>query len=259
MMAVIGGALLAVPSLLTMQFLMTSNRPSFGYGVAAMGSLPPGVLRRSCSATSSAPFAGPTITGGRTGTACPREPGPTGPSTTCSSARSRPCSCSGTGWRGGRLFAREFRFFLIVGCLALFYSLGRYTPGFGVIFDYFPGVKLYRRPADATFLINIALAFAAGYLVHRFAIDGIPRGAASGPRPPGLALPALAIAVNWRGRHRGAAVLLRAPGRPGAGRLPRDRPRAAPRGRCDGLGAPRIPCAGVRLPRPASSRSRAPN
>ena len=38
-MGVIGGALLAVPTLLTMQFLMTSNRPAFGFGVAAMGSL----------------------------------------------------------------------------------------------------------------------------------------------------------------------------------------------------------------------------
>ncbi len=40
-MGVVGGALLAVPSLLTMQFLMTSTRPSFGYGAAIMGSLPP--------------------------------------------------------------------------------------------------------------------------------------------------------------------------------------------------------------------------
>ena len=33
--------LLAVPVVLTLQFLETSTRPSFGYGVAAMGSLPP--------------------------------------------------------------------------------------------------------------------------------------------------------------------------------------------------------------------------
>jgi hypothetical protein len=41
LMAGIGGALLTVPVILTMQFLATSTRPSFGYGVAAMGSLPP--------------------------------------------------------------------------------------------------------------------------------------------------------------------------------------------------------------------------
>jgi hypothetical protein len=79
------------------------------------------------------------------------------------------------GIAGGRLFAREFRFFLIVGIIALFYALGRYTPGFEVIFDHIPGVNLYRRPADATFLINIALAFAAGYLVHRYVTEGLPR------------------------------------------------------------------------------------
>ena len=40
-MGAIGAALMAVPVVLTMQFLATSTRPSFGYGVAAMGSLPP--------------------------------------------------------------------------------------------------------------------------------------------------------------------------------------------------------------------------
>ncbi len=40
-MGAVGAALLAVPAMLTMQFLATSTRPSFGYGVAAMGSLPP--------------------------------------------------------------------------------------------------------------------------------------------------------------------------------------------------------------------------
>ena len=67
----------------------------------------------------------------------------------------------------------------------LLYALGRYTPGFEVIFDHLPGVDLYRRPADATFLINIVLAFAAGYLVHRYVRDGLPRfePAAHGPVP----------------------------------------------------------------------------
>jgi hypothetical protein len=79
------------------------------------------------------------------------------------------------GIAGGRLFAREFRFFLVVGIVAVLYALGRYTPGFEIIFDHMPGVNLYRRPADATFLINIALAFAVGYLVHRYATEGLPQ------------------------------------------------------------------------------------
>ena len=75
---------------------------------------------------------------------------------------------------GGRLFAREFRFFLILGLAALLYALGRYTPVFEFVFDHVPGIDLYRRPADATFLINFALAFASGYLVHRYLARGRP-------------------------------------------------------------------------------------
>ena len=99
------------------------------------------------------------------------------------------------GIAGGRLFAREFRFFLIVGTLAVLYALGRYTPGFEMIFDHLPGVNLYRRPADATFLINVALAVASGYLVHRYVKDGNPRLIRSLRRPTEIALPLIAAAL----------------------------------------------------------------
>ena len=80
-------------------------------------------------------------------------------------------------WHGigaGRLLARGVRFFSIVLGIALLYSLGRYTPFFSVAFDRIPGVSLYRRPADATFILNIGLAFGAGYLLHRYILDGLP-------------------------------------------------------------------------------------
>ena len=66
-----------------------------------------------------------------------------------------------------RLLARGVRFFATILCIALLYSLGRYTPFFSLAFDWIPGVSLYRRPADATFILNIGLAFGAGYLLHR--------------------------------------------------------------------------------------------
>jgi hypothetical protein len=174
MMALIGGALLAVPSLLTMQFLMTSNRPSFGYGVAAMGSLPPESL---------ATILFGDVFGSLHWTY--DYWGPDWHSLSEGTWTDRAINYLFVGtvpallllWHGigaGRLLAREFRFFLFVGIFALLYALGRYTPGFGIVFDHFPGVRLYRRPADATFLINIALAFASGYLVHRYARDGVP-------------------------------------------------------------------------------------
>lgn len=188
-MAVVGAALLAVPTILTMQLLATSTRPGFGYGVAAMGSLPPSSLATILfgdifgSLRWTYDYWGPdwhTI--------------PEGTSTD----RATNYLFVGTvpalllmwhGIAGRRLFAREFRFFLIFGVVALLYALGRYTPLFAPVFDYVPGVKLYRRPADATFLINVALAFAAGYLVHRYVAEGAPRLLA---RPGGAVLAAVA-------------------------------------------------------------------
>jgi hypothetical protein len=191
----VGGALLAVPSILTMQLLATSSRPSFGFGVAAMGSLPPeslatvlfgnvfGTLRWTYD------YWGPDWHSLAEGTWTDR-------ATNYLFAGTLPALLLiWHGIAGRRLFAREFRFFLVLGILALLYALGRYTPGFALIFDHFPGVNLYRRPADATFLINVALAFAAGYLVHRYACEGHPRLVESLRRPIQLAAPVLAAAL----------------------------------------------------------------
>ena len=52
--------------------------------------------------------------------------------------------------------------------------LSAHVDDVGSLVDHLPGVDLYRRPADATFLINIALAFSSGYLVHRYATEGMP-------------------------------------------------------------------------------------
>ena len=47
------------------------------------------------------------------------------------------------------------------------FALGRYTPFFHVVYDYLPGVKAFRRPADATFLIGGLGAVLSGYVLHR--------------------------------------------------------------------------------------------
>ena len=47
------------------------------------------------------------------------------------------------------------------------YALGWYTPVFRVLYALLPGVSLYRRPADATFLIGALAAILAGYGAHR--------------------------------------------------------------------------------------------
>lgn len=194
-MAVIGGALLAVPVILTMQFLATSTRPSFGYGVAAMGSLPPESLATILfgnvfgSLRWTYDYWGPDWHSLAEGTWTDR-------ATNYLFIGTLPALfLIWHGIAGGRLFAREFRFFLVVGLLALLYALGRYTPGFEVIFDHMPGVNLYRRPADATFLINIALAFSAGYLVHRYVTDGLPQWSRASLGKARLVLPLLALGL----------------------------------------------------------------
>ena len=180
--------ILSVPALLTMQFLADSNRPGIPYGVAATGSLAPvnlitlfvpnffGSLDRLYD------YWGPD------GNTMPRADW---------TDRAVDYLFIGTlpflliAWHGfgaGRLFARRGRFFLILLGLSLAYAAGRYTPFFAFAFDRIPGVSLYRRPADATFLVNIALAFAAGFLLHCYIEDGLPRPFRALPKWLALAL-----------------------------------------------------------------------
>jgi Bacterial membrane protein YfhO len=209
----VGAGLLAVPVILTMQFLMTSTRPSFGFGVAAMGSLPPQSLATLFfsdvfgSLRTTYDYWGPDWQSMAAGTWTDR-------ATNYLFAGTVPALLLlWHGIAGGRLFAREFRFFLIVGLAAILYALGRYTPLFEIIFDRLPGVALYRRPADATFLINFALAFASGYLLHRWLEEGSPKLAGlrrvASVGLSGLLLVAAlagALAFAWRGNHLSDAL-----------------------------------------------------
>jgi hypothetical protein len=67
----------------------------------------------------------------------------------------------------GELWQREVRFFSGAAGLALLYALGWYTPVFKIIYELVPGVQLFRRPADATFLAGGLAAILAGYAAHR--------------------------------------------------------------------------------------------
>ncbi|HWB45489.1 MAG TPA: hypothetical protein VG900_08630 [Hyphomicrobiaceae bacterium] len=72
----------------------------------------------------------------------------------------------------GDLWAREVRFFTVAGALVLLYALGWYTPVFHLLYALLPGVDLYRRPADATFLVGALGAILAGYGAHRLIAGG---------------------------------------------------------------------------------------
>jgi hypothetical protein len=78
----------------------------------------------------------------------------------------------------GALWTREIRFFAIGLAVALLYALGWHTPAFRAFYEFLPGASLYRRPADATFLIGFFLAYCAGWLAHRLLTGAQPRRAA---------------------------------------------------------------------------------
>jgi len=81
----------------------------------------------------------------------------------------------GAGIGRGLVLARDIRFFTAALVLTLLYALGWYTPFFRVMYDVLPGVGLFRRPADATFIIGMLVAVEAGYLVHRIMSGTAPR------------------------------------------------------------------------------------
>src|SRR5439155_27193149 len=60
-----------------------------------------------------------------------------------------------------------------------------------------PGVDMFRRPADATFILGALLAILAGYLLHRWLEGSLPK-AGRVQRAIGLALPmGFAAAALW--------------------------------------------------------------
>ncbi len=66
----------------------------------------------------------------------------------------------------GRLWSKEIRFFSFAIAALLIYALGRYTFLFAPLYDYAPGVDLFRRPADATYALCALASVASGYLLH---------------------------------------------------------------------------------------------
>ncbi|MET0605444.1 MAG: hypothetical protein ABWZ80_03235 [Beijerinckiaceae bacterium] len=77
----------------------------------------------------------------------------------------------------GALWSREIRFFSIGLLISLVYALCWYTPVFRLLYEALPGASLYRRPADATFLIGFFLAYGCGWLAHLLLTGAQPRRA----------------------------------------------------------------------------------
>lgn len=111
----------------------------------------------------------------------------------------------------GYLWRREIVFFSAALLVMTLYAIGWYSPAFKLFYDWIPGVHLFRRPADATFLMAAVVAIVGGYLVHVAASDDTPTGwsdmKAAQTALLGIFCVAIVISV-WRGHVREAAVAL---------------------------------------------------
>ncbi len=174
--ALVSAAIAAFPLLVTYLFLEASNRPEMAFSEAARGSLHPASLLTAVVADlfgvidPAVDYWGPYSAAWN-----PNE-------LTLSYNMSQ--MYLGTlpiililaaGLGRGLLWAREIRVLAVAAACLILYALGAYTPVFGIFYAYFPGVALFRRPVDATFIVGALLAIAAGYLVHRWATASLPR------------------------------------------------------------------------------------
>lgn len=171
-MAAVGIGLLIVPMLLTLQFAQLSNRPTEILNDALRGSLYPANLATLAIADifgTHGSYWGP-------GAATLPEVALTDDSENYLFVGVVPVLLllwfgimGGGAWRRGR---RAMTCTLAIACL---FMLGRYTPFYELAFRFAPGIDLFRRPTDASFLFGVALAFVAGHCLTDYVYQGIPR------------------------------------------------------------------------------------
>jgi len=191
--------IMAVPVLLTMLFAESSDRSSFHYAEATQGSLHPASLLTLLigdlfSADYAVPYWGPYSE------AWDPKHLFLSPNMSQVYAGALPMLAIVIfGLARGLAWTREIRFFSLALGVLIVYALGRYTPAFRLLFDFLPGVSVFRRPADATFLIGAATAIVGGYLVHR-----VVTGSASLTRWHGMT--AIALVIAWFASAFGVAL-----------------------------------------------------
>ncbi|MEZ5818566.1 MAG: hypothetical protein R3D44_15920 [Hyphomicrobiaceae bacterium] len=165
--AVVALLVASLPLLLTYAFVASSNRPSIAFAEAARGSLHPASLLT---------FLLPGIfgindaVGGYWGPYSePWDPSELTLSPNMSQlymgALPALVLIRGALTRGA-LRKPEILGFTAAAVAALVYAIGSFTPLFRLAYDVVPGVSLFRRPADATFLLGGVSAILVGYLVH---------------------------------------------------------------------------------------------
>jgi hypothetical protein len=163
---VVGVALIAIPVTLSLLLAAESNRPAIDYIGAGRGSLHPALLISAFIPELFGPsgrmadYWGPPSFAWNAGVYLAQNMGQV-------YLGAIPLLLLILGGLRGFLWEREVRFYTVACGAMLIYAFGWYTPAFRIVYEVLPGVHLYRRPADATFLIGALAAILAGYGVHR--------------------------------------------------------------------------------------------
>jgi hypothetical protein len=165
--ALAGAALIAIPVMLTALLAAESNRPAIDYIGAGRGSLHPALLLTlifpqlfGAAGRMEDYWGPPSFAWNDTGLFIAQNMGQVYIGIV-------PLALIGLAAVRGQMWHRDIQFWVIALAFMLLYALGWYTPVFRAMFEVLPGAKFYRRPADATFLINFCLAILTGYAVHR--------------------------------------------------------------------------------------------
>jgi hypothetical protein len=167
--ALVGLAIILVPTMMVLHFAGESNRPNFSLVDAEMGSLHPSNLLT---------FAISNLFG----TIGPADDFWGAPSVhwpfivSLIIARNMSNFYMGLIPFFGILFwltqrtAYRRRMMILAGMflLMVLYALGKYTPVFGILYHMLPGVSLFRRPADSLFLVGALGSFLAGFGINHW-------------------------------------------------------------------------------------------
>jgi hypothetical protein len=192
--AVVGVLLLSVPLLLTVQFAALSNRPEVPLDKALEASLYPANLASLAVANVLGSLESTQVYWGPNFDTLP-EVGATDRSFNyLFVGAASTIVMLWFGLAGGGAWRRGTRVLAAALLLAVLFALGRYTPLYALAFDHVPGIHLFRRPIDGTFVLVAAFALVAGQLLADYVREGPPRVASW--RLAAVAVGAIAI-IAW--------------------------------------------------------------